>query len=467
LTPARPTRENVRVKRFGDLLVERGLITGDQLRQALSLQHHLGKRLGQVLIEMGALSVDQFNWALSELLGIPYVDLTEDMVDLELARTLPEDVLRRHQAFPVLRSADEMTVVLADPTDHEAVAELEALARLTVRPAMAARETVAKLLDKAFPFEMSRRARDRHVDIGPELAAGVADPVYTLLSGALRDDASEVHVEPLPREGRVRVRMEFGLDERASLAQGALAPILARLRSLAGLPGQAGHGQPVQGGLRARVDDREVELDLLLYPTLHGEAAVITLWPRPEGAPTYASMGLPPAAQDALGALVAPRRGLVLVAGAARRARGALLYALARAESSPAKKTLVLERRVSFVVPDFVQVEIPGDFGGGVATILGQHADVVVVEDVGSAPPCRAAFRAAERGALVLAGVDVTSAGAALGQVLSLDVPRAALLSVTRGVAEVRRAGAQYAVEVLAMTDERRREWSGRVDGHL
>jgi type II secretory ATPase GspE/PulE/Tfp pilus assembly ATPase PilB-like protein len=459
-----PDPQNVPVsKRFGDLLVERGLITGDQLRQALALQQHLGKRLGQVLIETGALTVDQFNWALSELLGIPYVDLTEDMVDLELARTLPEDVLRRHLAFPVLRSGNEMTVVLADPTDHEAVAELEVLARSTVRPAMAARETVAKLLDKAFPFEMSRRVRDRHVDIGPELAAGVADPVYVLLSGALRDDATEVHLEPLPREGRVRARMDFGLVERASLAQGALVPILARLRSLAGLPGQ---GQPVQGGLRARVDGREVELDLLLYPTLHGEAAVITLWPRAGEAPTLATLGLPPATQDALAALLAPRRGLVLVSGAARRARAALLYALARAESTPAKKTLVLEHRVSFVVPDFVQVEIPGDFGGGVATILGQHADVVLVEDVGSAPACRAAFLAAERGALVLAGVDVTTTAGALGQVLGLDVPRVALLAATRGVAEVRGAGTRYAVEVLAMTDERRREWSGRADGH-
>ena len=134
-------------RRFGELLVDRGFISADQLRDALRIQGHEKKRLGRVLLDMGALSVDQLNWALSELVGVPYVDLTEDMVDLDLVRTLPEEVLRRHQAVPVLRVADEMTVILADPTDQQALRDLEVLSGVRVRPALAAQATVAKILD--------------------------------------------------------------------------------------------------------------------------------------------------------------------------------------------------------------------------------------------------------------------------------------------------------------------------------
>ena len=101
-------------RRLGEILVERGFVSPDQLREALRVQYQEGKRLGEILVEMGALSMDELNWALSELLSIPYVEFREEMVDLDLARTLPEDLLRRHEAFPVLRVGDELTVIITD-----------------------------------------------------------------------------------------------------------------------------------------------------------------------------------------------------------------------------------------------------------------------------------------------------------------------------------------------------------------
>lgn len=456
-------------RRFGDLLVERGFISADQLREALRAQTQERKRLGQILVEMGVLSPDQLNWALSELLGIPYVDLTEEMVDLDLARSMPEDVLRRHMAVPVLRVANELTVILADPTNQQAVMELEALGGTRVRTAMAASETVAKLLDKAFPHGGIATGRVRYAEVsttpaGTELdALGVAQ-VFALLIGAFRDHATEIHVEPMPQDVRVRYRVDGRLVEKTRLPRNALGPVLFRFRVLAGLRDES---LPTDAHVRTRLEGQEAELDLLFFPTLYGGAVTVNIWRRGAEAPTLDALDLPPDVRRAVSELLAPAGGLVFVTGWEARARAALLYAMAQAVSGPQKKTLTLERGVSFVLPDFVQVEVPGDFGPAAARILAQPTDVAVVEDAASPQTCLAAFVSAERGALVLAGLDFPTNATSLSHLMRLDVPRVSLLAATRGLVHVRRLGLRYWAEVLAMTDELRGQLAGaHRDGH-
>jgi type II secretory ATPase GspE/PulE/Tfp pilus assembly ATPase PilB-like protein len=155
-----------------------------------------------------------------------------------------------------------------------------------------------------------------------------------------------------------------------------------------------------------------------------------------------------------------------MVTGWEPRARTALLYAMARAVATPSRKVLTLERAVSYLVPDFVQVEVPGDFGTSVTTILDQPADVVMVEDIEPGPAIQAAFASAERGALVLAGIRFATNAAGLAHLLAVDVPRGPLLAATRGLVHVRRRGLEYHAEVLPMTEALRRELGPRPDGH-
>ena len=211
---------------------------------------------------------------------------------------------------------------------------------------------------------------------------------YALLIGAFREQATEIHVEPLPEEIRVRYRIDGRLVERARLPRSALVPTLVRFRVLAGLRGES---LPTATQVRTRLDGREVELDLLFYRSLYGESVTVSIW-RALETPTLESLELEPSVRDAISRLLAVEGGLVLVTGSESRARAALLYAMARAVSAPAKKTLTLERAVSFVMPEFVQVEIPGDFGAAATTILTQPTDIALVEDVASAPACLAAF---------------------------------------------------------------------------
>ncbi|HLE42645.1 MAG TPA: ATPase, T2SS/T4P/T4SS family [Methylomirabilota bacterium] len=447
-------------RRLGEILVERGFVSPEQLREALRSQYQEGKRLGEILIEMGALTADELNWALSELLGIPYVEFREEMVDLDLARALPEEVLRRHETFPVLRVGDELTVILTDPTNSQAVVELEAITGARVSIAIASRETVLHLLDKAFPPSAARPAGVRYADVAATSAATPeADPtgvahVYTLLLGALREEATEIHVEPLPEEVRVRNRVDGRLVERARLPRSLLGPVISRFRILAGLRGES---LPHQTHVRTRLEQQEVELELLFFPTIYGEAVTVKISQRRTGPPSLDGFELEAPTRETLLRL-AGGAGLVFVTGWDPLGRASLLYALAQAAAAPTKKVVTLERAVSFVVPDFVQVEMPGEFAEGAATILTHPADVLLVEDLSATAACLAAIGSAEQGALVLGGLALGTNSTGLAHLLGLDVPRGSLLGATTGLANVHRHGARHRVGVLAMDDELRHE---------
>lgn len=450
-------------RRLGELLVERGLISEEQLREALRPELQAGRRLGEILVDQGKLSSDELNWALSELLGIPYVELSEEMVDLELARAMPEALLRRQHAVPVLRTAEGLAVLMADPTNSAAIAELEAVAGVKVRIAIASRATVDNLLDRAFPAGTAPPGAIRYGDLEAAGAqagtdAGQASPGDAPLLDAFRAGATEVHLEPLADELRVRARVDGQLVERARLPRRVLAQTISRLRLVAGLPAARG---PRQAHVRTWFERHEVELDILIFPTLHGDAATIRLFRRTDQAPTLAALDLEEATLEALSRL-AGGTGMVAVTGGDARVRGALLYALARAATTPAKKVVTVERAVSYVVDDFVQVELSEDYPESAATILGHPADVFVVEDLDSAPTCAAAVSAAEQGALVLGGLGAATNTTGLTHLMSLGVPPALLLGALQGLASVQRTGSRYRVELLPVTEETRRDLSGR-----
>ena len=456
-------------QRLGDILLQRELVTREQLDEALA-RHYVGRRrLGEVLLSMGAINQEQLSWALSESLHIPFVELSDEVIDLEVARSLPEAVLRRHEAVPVLRVNDEMTVLVTDPTNRQAAIELEALSGARVIVALAAREAVFHFLDRAFPASRqlaghangaaNGQGHDGVVDL-----TGVSQ-VFALLLGAARDQATELHLEPAPNGVLVRVRVDGRLIDRAWFDRELLAPITFRLRLLAGLKGEPG---PRLARIRTRLDGRDTELEFFFFPTLSGEAVTIRFQPVSTATPTLEALGASESVRRLLVELagVAPaldQGGLVVVAGPDARARAEVLYALAGAAAMAGRRVLTVERRVSYVVPGFLQVELPNDFGVEAAPVLGQAADVILVEDVAPPALAAAALASAEQGALVLAGLALSSVRSALAYLATVDL-RGPLLELTRGVIDVRRRGSGLTVDALSLTPALRRDLVERKD---
>jgi type II secretory ATPase GspE/PulE/Tfp pilus assembly ATPase PilB-like protein len=452
-------------ERLGDMLVQRELITPAQLDEALTRHRASGRRLGEVLLSMGAITQEQLTWALSEAFHLPFVELSDEVVDLDVVRSLPEAVLRRHEAVPILRVADEMTVLLTDPTNRQAVVELEALSGSRVAVALAAREAVLHFLDRAFPDSRYTKGqlpegRNGHGDL-----TGVSQ-VFSLLLGAVRDRVTELYLEPASNGVLVRARVDGRLVERAWFDRELLAPITFRLRVLAGLRGEP---SPRLARVLTRLDGRDIGLELFFFPTLSGEAVTVRLHPVSSEPPSLETLGTPADVRQRLLELSDGARasdgwgGLVLVAGPEVGARTEVLYALAGAAGGTGRRVVTVERRVSYVVPGFLQVEFPTDFGTEAATVLREPADVTLVEDVGSPALSGAALASAEQGTLVLAGIAFASIRSVLAYLAAADL-RGPLLALTRGIVDVKRRGGVLAIDTLSLTPVLRRELIERKD---
>lgn len=447
--------------RIGKILVDRGFVTEAQLQEALRRQKESGGRFGEILIEMGALTQDQLNWALGEQLGIPYAELSTEMVDLEAAHALPEELLRRYQALPVLRVGDELTVALADPTNRQAVADIEALTSTKVTVAIASASSIARLLDLAFPPAKAAEAV-RYCEIcppgyqQPEVltrdTSGIA-AVYSLLLGAVRERATEIHIEPQEAEIRVRYRVPEGLRERARFPAHLAGAIASRLRILAGVRPERGWQR---SRLRTRLADQELELELLFLPARRGEATTVWLRRRDLLPPTLGELGLPARARKALERLLRDGGGFFLVSSSDPGSRAAGLYALARAASGEGKRVLTVERVAAYDVADFVQVETEEGFEGAAIEVLSRPPDVALIEDVSAGPVCLAAARAAEQGRLVVGGLPFATPSTAWHHVLSLDTPHSLLAASLKALLTVRREGERWTAELFPVSDRTR-----------
>jgi type II secretory ATPase GspE/PulE/Tfp pilus assembly ATPase PilB-like protein len=328
---------------------------------------------------------------------------------------------------------------------------------------------VLHFLDRAFP---ASRQLAGHADgaANGQDNGGVVDltgvsQVFALLLGAARDQATELHLEPAPNGVLVRVRVDGRLVDRAWFDRELLVPITFRLRLLAGLMGEPG---PRLARIRTRLDGRDTELEFFFFPTLGGEAVTIRFQPVSTATPTLEALDASESVRRLLVELagVAPaldQGGLVVVAGPDARSRAEVLYALAGAAAMAGRRVLTVERRAAYVVPGFLQVELPNDFATEAAPVLGQAADVILVEDVTPPALAAAAVASAEQGALVLAGLALSSVRSALAYLATIDL-RGPLLALTRGVVDVRRRGRGLAVDALSLTPALRRDLFERKD---
>jgi type II secretory ATPase GspE/PulE/Tfp pilus assembly ATPase PilB-like protein len=363
-------------------------------------------------------------------------------------------------------------VLLADPTNRQAAIEVEALSGSRVTVALAQREAILHFLDRAFPNSKGSTQRPASADglaRAAEDLTGVSQ-VFALLLGAARDRASELYLDPSPKGVLVRIRVDGRLLDRAWFDRELLAPLTFRLRLLAGLRGES---TPRTARLRTRLDGRDTELEFLFYPTLCGEATAMRFHRVVTEAPTLEMLDASESTQELLAAFVGGAGpaggpgGMVLVAGVDAGARVQVLYALARAaacaDGGAPRRVLTIERRTAFVVPGFLQVELPADFEAEAATVLSQSADVNLVEDIMPPPLAAAALAGAERGTLVLAGLGLGSVRSALAYLGSVDL-RGPMLALTRGVVVAQQSGGRLTAEALALTPALRRDLIERKD---
>ncbi|ROR34203.1 GspE/PulE family protein [Inmirania thermothiophila] len=438
--------------RIGDLLVEHGLITAEQLQHALAEQKRLGLKLGRTLVQLGYIGEEQLLDFLARQLGVPHIDLRQYRYRPELVRRLPETYARRFRAIVLAEEADGAYLVgMADPTDLFAYDEIRRLLGRPVRQALVRESDLLAVLDQAYRHgdELSDLAQAVSEDLGEagidlaELAEGaggdapVVRLIQTLFEDAVRAGASDIHVEPDEGVLRLRLRIDGVLQEQVMKEVRVAPALVSRLKLMSGLD-ISEKRLPQDGRFQVQVQGRRIDVRLSTMPVQHGEAAVMRLLDPERAKLSLEQLGMP---QEMLGRyrrLVASPHGMVLVTGPTGSGKTTTLYATLAELNRPEKKIITVEDPVEYRVPRVNQVQVNFrinlTFAGVLRAALRQDPDILLVGEMRDQETMQIGLRAAMTGHFVLSTLHTNDAVATASRLIDMGGEGYLVAAALRGI---------------------------------
>jgi MSHA biogenesis protein MshE len=420
---------NVRKKiRIGDLLVQNGIITEQQLQLALERQRQTGMRLGRVLVDMGSVEENRFLEFLAQQLDIAFVDLKQFHFDISLVQRLQEIHARRYRAIVLTERKGILTVGMADPMDLFAYDELSRLLQQDVEIALVRESELLNTLDlvyrrtgeiASYAEELEEEITEGQFDLAqmqPTEQDGDA-PVVKLLTSIFEDAvqirASDIHIEPDESVLRIRLRVDGVLQEQVVKEKRISSALVLRLKLMAGL-NISEKRLPQDGRFSLLVKKRKLDVRVSTMPIEHGESVVMRLLDQSSGAASLDQVGMPDAMLAQFRRLMHLPHGLILVTGPTGSGKTTTLYGALQELNDVGKKIITAEDPVEYRIPRINQVQVNPkidlDFARVLRAALRQDPDIIMVGEIRDHETAEIALRAAMTGHLVLSTLHTNDA---------------------------------------------------------
>ena len=414
--------------RIGDLLVKNGVITDEQLINALATQKKTGSKLGNTLIELGLVTSQQFHEFLASQLHLPFIDLKHYNYKPDVVRLLPETAARRFRAIVLDEEESRLLVGVADPTDIYAYDELTKILKRPIRLAVVYESELLKALDTV--YRRTQEIVNIAEELGEELSQGdstleqlltetdVEDaPVVRLLKSLFEDavqvGASDIHIEPDEKVLRIRQRIDGTLHEQVMKEKRIASALVSRLKLVCGLD-ISERRLPQDGRFNVRVKGRSVDIRLSTMPLQYGESVVMRLLDQSSGILQLEQVGMPPELLKRFRHQLHQPHGLVLVTGPTGSGKTTTLYGALNELNSDKKKIITVEDPVEYRLPRINQVQVYPKIGLDFARVLRagmrQDPDIVMIGEMRDKETSNIALRAAMTGHLVLSTLHTNDA---------------------------------------------------------
>ncbi len=425
-----------RRSRLGQLMVDRGMVTPDQLEHALRAQRETGKRIGEALVEEGVIGAGELAAVLADHLGVPFVDLRAGTDEPELAALIPENVARRYSALPVARWGDQLVIAMANPSDVFAVDDLRVLTGSPVIAALAAPQHLFMAIDRAYQHAaVESTLGDATTDLAPDIETRFIDAAVTegpmvrlvdaLLEQAAKDKASDLHIEPTRDKVMIRLRIDGVLQDTSEAPLSVLRAMISRLKVLAGLD-IAQSRLPQDGRFSATLQGRHVDIRVATIPTVTGEAMVLRMLDATRGVIDLAGIGLSPDELARFEPAFRAAQGGVFVTGPTGTGKTSTLYAALSSISTRDRSIVSVEDPVEYRLNGVRQIQAHPKAGltfpVALRSILRADPDVIFVGEVRDGETARMAAEAAITGHLVLSSLHTTRAAAAPVRLVDMGI---------------------------------------------
>ena len=433
----RPPAEGRR--KLGQLLVDAGFITEQQLADALAEQEKTGDRLGRILIERGYVPKQIIGQILEEQRGVPYVNLSTYPVDIALVRSIPEALITEHKVMPLTRQGNEIHLAMVDPTDIIAMDRVAVITRARVKPLLTTESDFAIALGKHFDVQMRVAERAGEVDAAETIDAQVAavrmsespyDPpvvrlVDSIVQGAVRDGATDIHIEPQEADVTVRYRVDGLLHDKARLPRGVAAAVASRVKVLSGLD-ISEHIRPQDGRILLADAGREYDLRVATVGSIFGERVTIRLLDKSRVLRGLEHLGLLPDQEPLLARLLEKPYGMILVTGPTGCGKTTTLYACISGINERSRNIMTVEDPVEYHLDGITQiaarVKMGITFATGLRAIMRQDPDVIMVGEVRDPETAQITVQAALTGHLVLTTLHTNNAAGAIARLVEMGV---------------------------------------------
>ena len=424
--------------RLEDLLVESGRVSAAHIDQALATQRESGGRLGQVLVAMGFLDEKVLTDALSEFYGVPTVNLHIENVDQLVLTLLPETVARSHQAIPIRFDGEELCIAVADPSE-DLRALLAQSSSNKVRLYIASTSDIRWAIDNNYraisgvgklvqAFKVVEDSRKQVVAPGPEVIpddAPVVQVVDRILTQAMRDRASDVHIEPSDDVVRIRFRIDGALKEVLEVPASIGPGLVSRIKIMADM-NIVERRRPQDGQLTITIDGKQVDVRVSTVATIMGEKCVMRILDKTRSVLRLDDLGMPPDTHVTYSKLVRAPFGMVLCAGPTGSGKTTTLYATLSEVSNSRLNVMTIEDPVEYVFPSINQIQTNEqaglNFATGLKSILRQDPDVILVGEVRDVETTRVAVQSALTGHFVITSMHATDSVSALHRLLDMGI---------------------------------------------
>ncbi len=442
---------------FGEKLIAAGLLSRSELESALQEQTSRGRRIGEVLTELGLVDEQQLLPLLAEQIGIPGVRLREGLVDPVAVRMLPRAMAEKLVVLALFKVRHELTVAMADPQDLDAIDRMQRLTGCVIRPVLALRTNLLKLLPRCYDNEFSIDSVTAGVDtdaVEVELHSEAIDldsmrldqlgensPAVSMVNyaiiQAIRQGASDIHIEPGARHTSVRFRVDGLLREVLRPRRELHPAIVSRIKVMAKLD-IAEHRQPQDGRIHIRLERREIDLRVSTLPTVLGEKVVLRVLDRQRVNFDLQRLGMDPRTLASLHRMLHRPHGLFLTCGPTGSGKTTTLYSAIELLKGPTRNVVTVEDPVEYQLELINQVQVNHEQGMSFATalrsILRQDPDIVLLGEIRDHETAEVAVQAALTGHLVLSTLHTNDAAGAITRLEDMGVERFKISAALVGV---------------------------------
>ncbi|MBF4693854.1 GspE/PulE family protein [Fusibacter ferrireducens] len=441
-------------KRLGDVLVEDGIITREQLHAALDAQKITGGKLGDTLIKNKALTEELLYKVLESQYNIPYVDLNSIYIDPKVPKLIPESIASKHLLIPIKLEKGKLIVAMSDPLDVFAKDDIRIITGMQIESVIAVPNDIQRCIKRFYDVtetaenavkEYNSQGQMDYEDVYEEDADVTNAPmvrlVNSIITQAVRSKASDIHIEPFDKYVRIRYRVDGDLREAMKPSKNTHSAIVTRIKIM-GKMNISEKRTPQDGRVETTIEGIPIDMRISVLPTVYGEKIVIRLLDQSNLVVRKEDLGFTSTNLALFEKILKIPEGIILVTGPTGSGKTTTLYSVLKEMNSVQKNIITVEDPVEYKIEGINQVQVNNKagltFASGLRSILRQDPDVVMVGEVRDSETAQIAIRAAITGHVVLSTLHTNDTASTISRLVDMDVEKYLVSSAVKGIVSQR-----------------------------